>query len=215
MKKLIITIIVLLIAGGAFYLFRERTKVPTWVTCTTEAKICPDGSSVGRIPPRCEFAACPTVATSTAVDTSDWKTCRNEKYGYEVRYPSTWKVWQPASGGYLPASCDDNLFQFVFSIGGYAKDSYLEIDVENPETLKGTFAEGIKSLDDYFAISPMWKKIYERGKILVLDGEKAVLLDDRQLEVFHDGSLFTFWLGARSEDRALVDMILSTFKFTK
>ena len=30
--------------------------------CTEEAKICPDGSSVGRSGPKCEFAACPSVA---------------------------------------------------------------------------------------------------------------------------------------------------------
>lgn len=29
------------------------------VACTTEVKICPDGSSVGRIPPKCDFAPCP------------------------------------------------------------------------------------------------------------------------------------------------------------
>jgi len=28
--------------------------------CTQEAKICPDGSSVGRTGPNCAFAACPT-----------------------------------------------------------------------------------------------------------------------------------------------------------
>jgi hypothetical protein len=28
--------------------------------CAMEAKICPDGSSVGRSGPNCEFAACPT-----------------------------------------------------------------------------------------------------------------------------------------------------------
>jgi hypothetical protein len=28
--------------------------------CTLEAKICPDGSSVGRSGPQCEFAACPS-----------------------------------------------------------------------------------------------------------------------------------------------------------
>ncbi|MEZ4200005.1 MAG: hypothetical protein R3B69_00140 [Candidatus Paceibacterota bacterium] len=27
--------------------------------CTLEAKLCPDGSAVGRIGPNCEFAACP------------------------------------------------------------------------------------------------------------------------------------------------------------
>jgi hypothetical protein len=30
------------------------------VACTLEAKICPDGSSVGRTGPNCEFAPCPT-----------------------------------------------------------------------------------------------------------------------------------------------------------
>src|SRR6185437_3005515 len=36
--------------------------------CTMEAKVCPDGSTVGRTGPNCEFAACPIAgATSTAV----------------------------------------------------------------------------------------------------------------------------------------------------
>jgi len=29
------------------------------IACTAEAKICPDGSAVGRVGPNCEFAACP------------------------------------------------------------------------------------------------------------------------------------------------------------
>src|SRR3989338_4312151 len=29
------------------------------VACTMEAKKCPDGSYVGRVPPNCEFAPCP------------------------------------------------------------------------------------------------------------------------------------------------------------
>lgn len=31
------------------------------VACTADAKLCPDGSAVGRSGPKCEFAACPTV----------------------------------------------------------------------------------------------------------------------------------------------------------
>lgn len=34
------------------------------VMCTMDAKICPDGSSVGRTGPNCEFAQCPGNATS-------------------------------------------------------------------------------------------------------------------------------------------------------
>lgn len=29
------------------------------VVCTQEAKLCPDGTYVGRVPPSCEFATCP------------------------------------------------------------------------------------------------------------------------------------------------------------
>ena len=32
---------------------------PTSVACTKEAKICPDGSAIGRVGEKCEFAACP------------------------------------------------------------------------------------------------------------------------------------------------------------
>lgn len=33
------------------------------VACTLEAKICPDGTAVGRVGPNCEFAACPVSDT--------------------------------------------------------------------------------------------------------------------------------------------------------
>jgi hypothetical protein len=35
------------------------TPVSTQKACTLEAKLCPDGSYVGRTGPNCEFAACP------------------------------------------------------------------------------------------------------------------------------------------------------------
>src|SRR3989344_2428627 len=34
--------------------------IPPPVACTMEAKLCPDGSAVGRTGPKCEFAPCPT-----------------------------------------------------------------------------------------------------------------------------------------------------------
>ncbi len=32
---------------------------PQGISCTMEAKLCPDGSAVGRVPPDCEYAPCP------------------------------------------------------------------------------------------------------------------------------------------------------------
>ena len=46
-----------------------NTPIPTLppdqgVACTMDAMICPDGTAVGRVPPRCEFQACPTSANA-------------------------------------------------------------------------------------------------------------------------------------------------------
>lgn len=37
---------------------------PQQIGCTMEARLCPDGSAVGRSGPRCEFAPCPEVPAS-------------------------------------------------------------------------------------------------------------------------------------------------------
>jgi len=52
---LIIAIILIVILGG-FYFFSSREQQ---IACTLEAKICPDGSSVSRVAPNCDFAPCP------------------------------------------------------------------------------------------------------------------------------------------------------------
>ena len=37
----------------------EKNQPGDQITCTMDAKICPDGSSVGRTGPNCEFSPCP------------------------------------------------------------------------------------------------------------------------------------------------------------
>jgi len=62
MKKslIILGIIIVLILLGV-YLFSDKQKNEEQVFCTMDAKMCPDGSFVGRIAPNCEFAPCPNV----------------------------------------------------------------------------------------------------------------------------------------------------------
>lgn len=38
------------------------------IFCTQDAKMCPDGSYVGRVGPNCEFAPCPGAATEGAAE---------------------------------------------------------------------------------------------------------------------------------------------------
>ncbi len=54
------------------------------VVCTLEAKLCPDGSSVGRIGPLCQFAACPNEATTTA----SLEMFNDQKLGVSFKYPA-------------------------------------------------------------------------------------------------------------------------------
>lgn len=59
---------ILLALGVVGYLFgSKKITIQTQPTaCTTDAKICPDGTSVGRRPPSCEFDPCPTKIVSTS-----------------------------------------------------------------------------------------------------------------------------------------------------
>lgn len=50
----LITLVVLILF---FISLPTRPSAP--VACTLDAKLCPDGSSVGRVGPNCEFAPCP------------------------------------------------------------------------------------------------------------------------------------------------------------
>lgn len=63
MKKSIIVgiFIFVLLAGTALFFSKNRPEV---IACTMEAKICPDGSAVGRTGPKCEFSPCPIISES-------------------------------------------------------------------------------------------------------------------------------------------------------
>ena len=64
MKELAAGVVLLLVIGIGGFLYRNMLEHPTPaaigtpVACTAEAKLCPDGSSVARSGPQCEFATC-------------------------------------------------------------------------------------------------------------------------------------------------------------
>ncbi len=58
--KLLPVILTLALLGTTAYLARiNYIQQPEPVFCTQEARLCPDGSYVGRTGPKCEFSACP------------------------------------------------------------------------------------------------------------------------------------------------------------
>jgi hypothetical protein len=71
---------------STIHFFAQKTP-PHQTACTLEAKVCPDGSSVGRTGPNCSFAPCPTAEP---ISTTDWKTYTSESMQFNVKIPSDW-----------------------------------------------------------------------------------------------------------------------------
>lgn len=87
--SLLMIVIALAIVGVLGYLsykFYFQKIIHPQVACTLEAKLCPDGSAVGRSGPKCEFAPCPTS------DTSTWQTYTNPVYLFSFKYPKDYSL---------------------------------------------------------------------------------------------------------------------------
>lgn len=102
-------VLVLASFAGAFLLGKNQTPNdnnpsanPSGKACTQEAKICPDGSSVGRTGPNCEFAPCPT--TSSSATTQDGKYI-SKKFKISFIVPNGWNAIERDGGAY-PTSLD-------------------------------------------------------------------------------------------------------------
>ena len=67
MKKVLLIAIVfpVILVGAIYVLARMGVSKSDTVACTQQAKICPDGTSVSRGGPHCEFSACPNEILPT------------------------------------------------------------------------------------------------------------------------------------------------------
>lgn len=75
-RNILIGVVVLAAIGLAFFFMRRGDNADmvngaddNAVVCTMDAKLCPDGSYVGREGPNCEFRACPDEANGAEDET--------------------------------------------------------------------------------------------------------------------------------------------------
>jgi hypothetical protein len=92
--------------------------------CTQEAKLCSDGSAVGRTGANCEFAPCPGEEIA---ENPDWKLYRNERLGFEINLP------RKTDGGEVKAMEVGDIVWF-YSEGSYGYQ-------EDLKQLKGSNSE--------------------------------------------------------------------------
>lgn len=83
LKNVLLAIFAVILIGGLFYfLWYQFTSKPELIYCTLEAKLCPDGSYVGRTGSKCEFAPCPDENIYAS-----WKTFKDDERGISFLYP--------------------------------------------------------------------------------------------------------------------------------
>lgn len=83
-----------LIAGSLWFLNKEGPIVESTGGCTMEAKVCPDGSAVGRSGPNCEFAPCSNLPVIEALEQQSF-----EKKLAEFSGPSIAKFFEKQFDG--------------------------------------------------------------------------------------------------------------------
>ena len=99
-KIVIILILLTILAYLGIQKWYPTSSTPTnndtgAVACTEEAKICPDGTAVGRQGPNCEFAACPTATTPIQSGRKVFAdTANNLTFQYPAALPTTYITTQ-------------------------------------------------------------------------------------------------------------------------
>lgn len=132
-----------------------------------------------------------STSTPTTIDTSNWKTYKNEEYGFEVKYPEG-----------LSVSEDKEATFSTITIGG----NLLHIGVENKLIKEVDACIQKEDTTNIGAQTADW----------CLDGNP----DDRWISFINQetppvGVVFYCWFPLTQNNKSVCNNILSTFKFTK
>lgn len=193
----IIVIMFILLPAGTYLFLNSNRKT----ACTTEAKICPDGSSVGRAGPKCEFSKCPVAPIPIPDPITDWKTFDGD--GFNFKFPSNFKVEERDKNYFAIVPMQNNT---LAPTQGIFADARLSNGLENFQ-LATTNAKnnltGIKEspLDNGIKISGVIGPGFGEGQLVI----KALLQ--------YRGGTLSVETSDSTIGEAFFDQILSTFKF--
>jgi hypothetical protein len=177
-----------------------------------EAKICPDGTSVGRTGPNCEFAACPSA---TPNPTAEWTDFSSKYFTLSFKVPSGYSVEDSANIiliGKSPILHPE--------IGG--DNAFFRLERYSVSTTKNSVLRSIQALQkDPQGIGRGTISSVEMGSVVV-DGSSFTSYivhytqGGTEFGAIFDASHLTFTIAKGEDDISSIGyQILSTFKFSR
>lgn len=204
----IVVAVLVVLLGGVYILGKNNASKE--VACTMEAKVCPDGSSVGRTGPKCEFTKCPVIAPGP---TADWQTYTNTKYEFSIKVPRDWKIDRDETLELSPSfysPCKDDIGEVCSTVLlGPGKEQISGSMKSNEITIKvaGENAQAYEVLDNSDENSVYYSLIYLIN--LKHNGIPFSISYDETLKGQKHKNSSDF------RNKKIFDQMLSTFKFTQ
>lgn len=208
---------------------RQPSGGATETACTLEAKICPDGSSVGRTGPNCEFAQCPSSTTGpTNISRQSENTYVSDAFHFSFSYLPGWKVYaqeykEGAVGGTINLKTSD------LSPQGVTNKLYYRFNIFKKE---GSFERTVTKYAGQCETDCSEEKLNQKINLPIINvgGHKAykqglgdeVYIDGGDYVIIIVGTWDKMLLGSSEQSYAttyqytgnMLEEVLSTFKFT-
>lgn len=132
MRELLAGVVILFVVGIASFLYRNTMERPgaivPEIACTLEAKVCPDGSSVGRMGPSCAFAPC--AFPNVEIENMNIGFVAPEGYEPAASEGALVRLEKPSMGGWPPHVI--TVYRYPIAEGEAAEDVLLRATTYQP-----------------------------------------------------------------------------------